>query len=85
MLSPKLKEIAEVYALQMIGKEDVEYLLRLNKIYPDHFDDLPQEFHDYVEEYGKKYDAFVKEEEANALAEAFNNLSKKNHERNNHN
>ena len=50
MLSPKLKEIAEVYALQMIGKEDVEYLLRLNKIHPDHFDDLPKEFHDYVEE-----------------------------------
>lgn len=58
MLSPELKQLAELYALEMIAKEDVEWVLAFHGDNRK-FDELPKEFHDYVTKYACQYDAFM--------------------------
>ena len=56
-ISDRLKEIADIYALGCISKEDVEFLIQLFGI-GDTFDNLPKEFHDEVTYAQLNYDAY---------------------------
>jgi hypothetical protein len=60
-----MKDAAEMYAVGCISKEDVEYLIRKELGISKSFDELPQEFHDYVKEYAKGFDEYI-ERKANA-------------------
>ena len=52
-MTQTLKEIAELYAIGSIGEEDVTFLLqKYNEPYHS-FEELPAEFHDYVNQYLK--------------------------------
>ena len=53
MLSEAQKGAAEMLALKAIGIEDACWILKCKE------EELPQEFSDYVEDYGKEYDNFV--------------------------
>ena len=54
-----MREAAEMYALGTIGKEDVEYLVSHKLDISKSFDELPQEFHDYVKEFSERYDEYL--------------------------
>ena len=54
-----MREAAEMYALGTIGKEDVEYLVSHKLGISKSFDELPQEFHDYVKEFSDRYDKYL--------------------------
>lgn len=61
MLTKQLKELAAMYALQIIGFNEIEYLSGLTK------DELPEEFFKYAEECSTSYKTYCESQEKNSL------------------
>lgn len=61
MLIKQLKELAAMYALQIIGFNEIEYLSGLTK------DELPKEFFKYAEKCSASYKAYCESQEKNSL------------------
>lgn len=61
MLIKQLKELAAMYALQIIGFNEIKYLSGLTK------DELPEEFFKYAEECSASYKAYCEDQEKNSL------------------
>ena len=59
MLTKQLKELAAMYALQIIGFNEIEYLSGLTK------EELPEEFFKYAEECSASYKAYCEDQEKN--------------------
>lgn len=54
-MTETLKEIAEMYAVGSIGEEDVTFLLQKSNEPYRSFEELPVEFHDYVNQFIEDY------------------------------
>jgi hypothetical protein len=55
IMTETLKEIAEMYAVGSIGEEDVTFLLQKSNEPYRSFEELPVEFHDYVNQFIEDY------------------------------
>lgn len=67
-MTETMREVAELYAIGSISEEDVVWLLKkYNEPYKS-FEELPKEFHDYVEEYYMGYELYLEQKEQEELA-----------------
>lgn len=70
-LSKEMREAAEHYALSCIAMEDVEEVLGIPR------ESLPQEFHDYVEEFTANYEKWLDENYGAPEVKLFSDEEKK--------
>lgn len=56
-MTQTLKEIAELYAIGSISEKDVDFLLQKSNEPYRSFEELPAEFHDYVNYIERSFDA----------------------------
>ena len=58
-MTQTLKEIAELYAIGSISEVDVTFLLQKSNEPYHSFEELPAEFHDYVNEFIEDYNNYL--------------------------